>query len=120
MHLGNEPSAPSNGSIGSMARLKSAFFNKATLGVRRAALRSDRKISGVHVKKTGQHVPADVRPMVPLLQGLLIGFFGTGLYVAVDTYEPDQTVAFVLKCLVVMWGGAAVIHCTGLFGAGFF
>jgi len=26
----------------------------------------------------------------------------------------------VLKCLVVMWGGAAVIHCTGLFGAGFF
>jgi hypothetical protein len=37
---------PSNGSIGSMARLKSAFFNKATLGVRRVALRSGRKISG--------------------------------------------------------------------------
>jgi hypothetical protein len=67
------------------------------------------------VNKTGQRVPADVRPMVPLLQGLLIGFFGTGLYVAVDTYEPDRTVAFVLKCLAVMWGDAAVIHCTGLF-----
>jgi hypothetical protein len=84
------------------------------------ALRNDRKISDVRVKKTGQRVPADVRPMVPLLQGLLIGFFGTGLYVAVDRYEPDRTVALVLKCLVVMWGGAAVIHCTGLFGAGFF
>jgi hypothetical protein len=58
--------------------------------------------------------------MVPLVQGLLIGFFGTGLYVAVDTYEPDRALAFMLKCLVVMWGAAAVIHCTGLFGAGFF
>jgi hypothetical protein len=34
----------------------------------------------------------------------LIGFFGSGLYFAVDKYEPDRTVAFVLKCLVVMWG----------------
>jgi hypothetical protein len=64
-----------------------------------------------------QHRPSN---MVPLVQGLLIGFFGTALYVAIDTYEPDRTVAFVLKCLVVMWGGAAVIHCTGLFGVGFF
>jgi hypothetical protein len=46
--------------------------------------------------------------------------FRDRLYVAVDKYEPDRTFAFVLKCLVVMWGGAAVIHCTGLFGAGFF
>jgi hypothetical protein len=58
--------------------------------------------------------------MAALIQGLLIGFFGSGLYFAVDKYEPDPTVAFVLKCLVVMWGGAAVIDCTGLFGAGFF
>jgi hypothetical protein len=58
--------------------------------------------------------------MVPFIQGLLIGFFGAGLYVAVDTYEPDRTLAFVLKCLVVMWGGAGVFHCTGLFGTGFF
>ena len=58
--------------------------------------------------------------MAPLIQGLLIGFLGSGLYFAVDKYEPDRTVAFVLKFLVVMWGGAAVIHCTGLFGAGFF
>jgi cytochrome bd-type quinol oxidase subunit 2 len=58
--------------------------------------------------------------MAPFIQGLLIGFFGAGLYVAVDTYETDRTLAFVLKCLVLMWGGAAVIHCTGLFGAGFF
>ena len=58
--------------------------------------------------------------MVPLLQGLLIGFFGTGLYVAVDTYEPDRTVALMLKYLVVIWGAAAVFHRMGLFGAGFF
>ena len=58
--------------------------------------------------------------MTPIIQGLLIGFLGSGLYFAVDKYEPDRTVAFVLKFLVVMWGGAAVIHCTGLFGAGFF
>ena len=58
--------------------------------------------------------------MTPIIQGLLIGFFGIALYVAIDTYELNRTVAFVLKCLVVMWDGAAVIHCTGLFGAGFF
>jgi hypothetical protein len=58
--------------------------------------------------------------MVPLVQGLLIGFFGTGLYMAVDAYEPDRALAFMLKCLVVTWGGAAVVHCTGLSGAGFF
>jgi hypothetical protein len=58
--------------------------------------------------------------MAPLIQGLLIGFFGTALYLAVDEYEPDRTLAFVLKFLVVMWGGAAVFHCAGLFGAGFF
>jgi hypothetical protein len=56
----------------------------------------------------------------PLIQGLLIGFFGSGLFFAVDKYEPDRTLVFVLKCLVVMWEAAAVIHCTGLFGAGFF
>jgi hypothetical protein len=44
--------------------------------------------------------------MDPLIQGLLIGFFGSGLYVAVDKYEPERTIAFVFKCLVVMWGGA--------------
>src|ERR1700761_7066900 len=38
--------APSNGSIASTARLKSAFFNKA-LGARREALPNDRKIKGV-------------------------------------------------------------------------
>jgi hypothetical protein len=44
--------------------------------------------------------------MAPLIQGLLIGFFGTGLYMAVDTYEPDRTLAFVLKRLAVIftWG----------------
>jgi hypothetical protein len=45
--------------------------------------------------------------MPPLVQGLLIGFFGTALYVAVDKYEPDQAVALILKYLVVMWGAAA-------------
>ena len=53
-------------------------------------------------------------------QGLLIGFFGSGLYFAVDRYEPDRALAFMLKLLVVMWCAAAVLHCTGLFGYGFF
>jgi hypothetical protein len=56
--------------------------------------------------------------MTPLTQGLLIGFLGSGLYFAVDRYEPDRTVAFMLKFLVVLWAAAAVFHCTGLFGYG--
>jgi hypothetical protein len=58
--------------------------------------------------------------MNPLTQGLLIGFFGSGLYFAVDRYESDRALAFMLKLLVVMWCAAAVLHCTGLFGYGFF
>ena len=58
--------------------------------------------------------------MTLLTQGLRIGFFGSGLYFAVDRYEPDRTVAFMLKFLVVLWAAAAVFHCTGLFGYGFF
>jgi hypothetical protein len=58
--------------------------------------------------------------MSPLTQGLLIDFFGSALYLAVDKYEPDRTQAFILKLLVVMWGSAAVLHCPGLFGYGFF
>ena len=38
--------------------------------------------------------------MNPVIQGLLIGFFGSALYFAVDKYEPDRTVAFMLKFLV--------------------
>jgi hypothetical protein len=40
--------------------------------------------------------------------------------IAVPHGEPDRAVAFMLKLLVVMWGAAAVLHCTGLFGYGFF
>jgi hypothetical protein len=58
--------------------------------------------------------------MAPIVQGLLLGFFGTTLYVAVDKYEPDRAVALILKYLVVMWGAAAALHRMGLFGAGFF
>ena len=58
--------------------------------------------------------------MVPLIQGLLIGFFGSALYYAVDKHEPDRAMAFMLKLLVVMWGAAAVVHYTGFFGDGFF
>jgi len=58
--------------------------------------------------------------MAPLTQGMLIGFFGSALYFAVDKYEPDRTVAFMLKFLVVLSAAAAVLHCTGLFGYGFF
>ena len=50
---------------------------------------------------------------------MLIGFFGSALYFAVDN-EPDRTVAFMLKFLVVLSAAAAVLHCTGLFGYGFF
>jgi hypothetical protein len=38
--------------------------------------------------------------MTLLTQGLLIGFFGSGLYFAVDEYEPDRAVAFMLKLLL--------------------
>ena len=58
--------------------------------------------------------------MAPIVQGLLLGFFGTTLYVAVDKDEPDRAVALILKSLVVMWGAAAALHRMGLFGAGFF
>ena len=65
------------------------------------------------------HIPMSLASMAPLTQGLLVGFFGSALYFAVDKYEPDRTVAFMLKLLVVMWG-AAMLHCTGLFGYRFF
>ena len=58
--------------------------------------------------------------MTLLTQGLLIGFFGSGLYFAVDKYEPDRAVAFMLKLLVGMWGAAVLLHQTGLFGHGVF
>jgi hypothetical protein len=50
--------------------------------------------------------------MTLLTQGLLIGFFGSGLYFAVDEYEPDRAVAFMLKLLVVMWGASVLLHQT--------
>src|SRR5262245_30918580 len=55
--------------------------------------------------------------MSPLTQGLLIGFFGSALYLAVDKYEPDRTLAFMLKLLVVIW---VPLPCsTALLAAGF-
>ena len=50
---------------------------------------------------------------------MLIGFFGSALYFAVDKYEPDRTVAFMLKFLVALWAAAAVLHCTGLLATDF-
>jgi hypothetical protein len=58
--------------------------------------------------------------MVHLTQGLLIGFFGSALYYAVDRYEPDKTMAFMLKFLVMMWRAVAIFRCIGFFGHGFF
>jgi hypothetical protein len=58
--------------------------------------------------------------MYPLVQGLIIGFLGAGLYFAVDYYEPNEGLARFLKISVVMWGTAAVLHCSGLMGDGFF
>ena len=58
--------------------------------------------------------------MVPITQGMLIGFSGAALYFVVDRYEPDEGMAAVLKFLVVLLGAAAVLRCTGLFGGGFF
>jgi hypothetical protein len=56
--------------------------------------------------------------MVHLTQGLLIGFFGSALYYAVDRYdEPDRATAFMLKFLVMMWRAAAIFRCIGFFGS---
>jgi hypothetical protein len=42
------------------------------------------------------------QPMNPVIQGLLIGFFGSALYFAVDKYESNRTVVFTLKFLVAI------------------
>src|SRR5690242_10918806 len=39
--------------------------------------------------------------MLAPLHGLLIGFLGTGLYIAVDRYEPNRILASLLKGLIV-------------------
>jgi hypothetical protein len=57
---------------------------------------------------------------IQLIQAMLIGFFASALYVAVDKVEPDRRLATLFKYLVVMWGAGAIIHCSGLFGYGFF
>ena len=58
--------------------------------------------------------------MTLLTQGLLIGFFGSGLYFAVDKYESDRAVVFTLKFLVAISGAAVLLHQTSLFGHGVF
>jgi hypothetical protein len=45
--------------------------------------------------------------MVPITQGMLIGFSGAALYFVVDRYEPDKGMAAALKFLVVLLGAAA-------------
>jgi hypothetical protein len=60
------------------------------------------------------------QPMNPVIQGLLIGFFGSALYFAVDKYESNRTVVFTLKFLVAISGAAVLLHQTGLFGHGYF
>ena len=60
------------------------------------------------------------QPMNPVIQGLLIGFFGSALYFAVDKYESNRTVVFTLKFLVAISGAAVLLHETGLFGHEYF
>ena len=59
------------------------------------------------------------QPMNPVIQGLLIGFFGSALYFAVDN-ESNRTVVFTLKFLVAISSAAVLLHQTGLFGHGYF
>ena len=60
------------------------------------------------------------QPMNPVIQGVLIGFFGSALYFAVDKYESNRTVVFTLKFLVAISSAAVLLHQTGLFGHGYF
>ena len=53
------------------------------------------------------------QPMNPVIQGLLIGFFGSALYFAVDKYESNRTVVFTLKFLVAISSAAVLLHQTG-------
>lgn len=54
------------------------------------------------------------------LQAVLIGFLGAALCLSLDKCEPDKKMAHMLKSLVVIWGGAAILHKAHLFGHGFF
>jgi hypothetical protein len=58
--------------------------------------------------------------MPPLVEGLLIGSSGGVLYWLVDRYEPNRSIAYLPKFLVVLWGSAAVLHRTQSFGYGWF
>jgi hypothetical protein len=58
--------------------------------------------------------------MYHLAQGLIIGFLGTALFLAVDYYEPNENLARCFKISVAVWGAAAVLHCSGFLGEGFF
>jgi hypothetical protein len=48
--------------------------------------------------------------MQAVLEALLIGFLGAVLFLFVDRYEPNTSIAYVLKFLVLLWGGAVVLH----------
>jgi hypothetical protein len=47
--------------------------------------------------------------MVISLHGLLIGFLGTGMYMAVERYEPLPILASVLKGLIISLAILAVV-----------
>lgn len=48
--------------------------------------------------------------MQAVLEALLIGFLGAVLFLFVDRYEPNTSIVYVLKFLVLLWGGASVLH----------
>jgi hypothetical protein len=58
--------------------------------------------------------------MYHLIQGLIIGFLGTALFLAVDYYEPNENLVRFLKISVAVWGAAAVLSLLGVFGRGLF
>jgi len=58
--------------------------------------------------------------MGAFVQALLIGLLGAALFLSVEKYEPDSSIAYMLKFLLVLWGSAAILHKTHLLGYGFF
>ena len=45
-----------------------------------------------------------------IIDALIIGFIGAALFLFVDKYERDGSMANLLKLLVLVVGGAAILH----------
>jgi hypothetical protein len=54
------------------------------------------------------------------IHSVIIGFVGAALFLFVDKYEHDGTVANLLKFLVLVVGGIAILHKLKPFGLALF